>query len=62
MHKLSKQLALGEIQRLHNNNMLIKKWLDRREIYMLTTLVPDTVVNTGKLYRNGEPVKCLLVL
>lgn len=56
MPNLSKKLALGEIQRLHNN-MLIIKWLDRREVYMLTTLVPDTVVNTGKLYRNEEPVK-----
>lgn len=46
MSNMTIKLALREIQRMHTN-MLMLKWLDPQEVYILTTLVPDTVVYTS---------------
>lgn len=57
MPNLKTKLALGNIQSMHTKKILVLKWLDRREVFMLTTIYPDTVVDTNKTYRSGETIK-----
>ncbi|XP_060862212.1 piggyBac transposable element-derived protein 4-like [Metopolophium dirhodum] len=48
MPELKNKLKIGETQSLHTNKMLAMRWLDRRDVYMLTTCFTDKMLCTGK--------------
>jgi len=48
MPELKNKLKVGETQSLHTSKMLAMKWLDRQDVYMLTTCFSDKMLCTGK--------------
>jgi hypothetical protein len=46
--KFTKKLQKGQRESKHTNNMMVIRWIDRREVCMLTTPHEDTVRPTGK--------------
>jgi len=58
MPDLKKKLALGEVQSSHTQTMMALKWLDRREVYMLSSLYDSSSASTDKIDRaSGKVVK-----
>ena len=57
MPKFSTKLAKGEVEAKHIDNILAIKWLDRREVCMLTTLHKNQMKKTDKTNRQtGENI------
>lgn len=58
MPDLKKKLKLGEVQSSHTQTMMALKWLDRREVYMLSSLYDSSSASTNKIDRaSGKVVK-----
>ncbi|KAK9680279.1 Transposase IS4 [Popillia japonica] len=57
MPKLEKKLKQGEVITQHTDKIMALKWRDRRDVYMLTTLHTNKIVDTGKKNRQGEAIK-----
>lgn len=62
--KLEKKLKIGETESSHTNSLLAIKWLDRREVYMLTTMHDDSMKKCDKInYKTKENIlkpKCVI--
>jgi hypothetical protein len=48
MPKFTEKLQKGQRESKHTNNMMAIRWLDRREVCMLTALHEGTMRPTGK--------------
>jgi len=48
MPNLGQKLDKGEIQVAHNDVWLVLKWLDKKEVYMITTVHRVKFSTTGK--------------
>jgi hypothetical protein len=48
MSKMTEKLKKGQVESRHTDNMLALRWMDRREVCMLTTLHTGTMRQTGK--------------
>ncbi|XP_025209042.1 piggyBac transposable element-derived protein 4-like [Melanaphis sacchari] len=58
MPDLNKKIAIGEVQSSHTQTMMALKWLDRREVYMLSSLYDSSSANTNKTDRaSGTVIK-----
>lgn len=58
MPKIEKKLKKGDTASLSTDKILVTKWMDRREVTMLTTFHEDKLVATGKTdYMTGESKK-----
>lgn len=58
MPELKKKLCYGEIQSSHTKSMMALKWLDRREVFMLSSLYDSGLVNTSKINKiSGKVIK-----
>ena len=56
--QLTKKLKKGEVEALHNNTMMALKWKDKREVFMLTTMHTDEMIDTEKIDRETKrPVR-----
>jgi hypothetical protein len=51
MPKMTEILKKGQVESRHTDNALAQRWMDRREVYMLTTLYTGTMRQTGKTDR-----------
>ena len=57
MPHLGQKLKKGEIQIAHNDVWLVLKWLDKREVYMITTVHRVEFGTTGKKnWKTGEDI------
>ncbi|KAL4125843.1 hypothetical protein QTP88_010083 [Uroleucon formosanum] len=50
-------LAVGGVQSSHTKNLMVLKWLDRREVFMLSTLFNNKLGDSGKVDKNGVNIK-----
>ncbi|XP_025196777.1 piggyBac transposable element-derived protein 4-like [Melanaphis sacchari] len=63
MPELKNKLKVGETQSLHTTKMLVMRWLDRRDVYMLTTCFSDKMLCTGKTdyeNKNIRKLECVI--
>lgn len=63
MPQLKSKLMIGKTESQYTNKMMVLKWMDRREVYMLTTFHNNNLSATEKNNRNGEPIfkpECVL--
>lgn len=57
MPPLKNKLSAGGVQSSHTKNIMVLKWLDRREVFMLSTLYDDKLADSGKVDRKGVMIK-----
>lgn len=57
MPKFSNKLKKGETDTKHTENMMVVRWMDRREVCMLTTLHEHTMTQTGKTDRHTNQLQ-----
>lgn len=58
MPDLKTKLKVGEVQSANTKRMMALKWLDRREVFMLSSLHDSSLLNTNKSNRkSGEIIK-----
>lgn len=63
MPQLKSKLMIGKTESQHTNKIMVLKWMDRREVYMLTTFHNNILSATEKNNKNGEPIfkpECVL--
>jgi hypothetical protein len=51
MPQMPDKLKKGQTDSRHTDNMLALRWTDRREVYMLTTIHTDSMIQSGKIDR-----------
>ena len=52
----ARKLERGGVETKHTNNMLAVRWMDRREVCMLSTLHTDAMKATGKTDEKNNPI------
>ncbi|KAL4153797.1 hypothetical protein QTP88_001630 [Uroleucon formosanum] len=57
MPPLKNKLAVGGVQSSHTKNRMVLKWLDKREVFMLSTLFNNKLADSGKVDKNGINIK-----
>lgn len=63
MPPLKNKLAVGGVQSSHTKNIMVLKWLDRRQVFMLSTLFNNKIVDSGNVDKNGVNItkpKCIV--
>ncbi|KAL4125856.1 hypothetical protein QTP88_010096 [Uroleucon formosanum] len=56
MPSLLAKLKVGQTESQHTKNMLVVKWKDRRDVFMLTTQFEDKMVHVGKNDHQGNAI------
>jgi len=56
MPALSAKLKVGQTESQHTKNMLVVRWKDRRDVFMLTTQFEDKMVHVGKSDHQGNAI------
>ncbi|KAL4153017.1 hypothetical protein QTP88_000850 [Uroleucon formosanum] len=56
MPSLLAKLNVGQTESQHTKNMLVVKWKDRRDVFMLTTQFEDKMVHVGKNDHQGNAI------
>ncbi|XP_008181189.1 piggyBac transposable element-derived protein 4-like [Acyrthosiphon pisum] len=49
MPELKNKLAVGDVQSAHSKNIMVLKWVDRREVFMLSTKFDSNLDNSGNI-------------
>ncbi|KAL4153313.1 hypothetical protein QTP88_001146 [Uroleucon formosanum] len=57
MPPLKNNLAVGGVQSSHTKNIMVLKWLDRRVVFILSTLFNNKLADSGKVDKNGVNIK-----
>jgi len=56
MPSLIAKLKVRQTESQHTNNILVVKWKDRRDVFMLTTQFEDKMVHVGKNDHQGNKI------
>lgn len=54
---LKRKLKFGEIESTHTKNILALKWMNRNEVYVISTCTKDRLIDVEKSNRNAEPIQ-----
>lgn len=55
--RIEKKLKEGEVTFLSSDNLLVMKWKDKKDVYMLSTMHTEEFVNVPKRYRKKKIVQ-----
>lgn len=56
MPAMKEKLKKGEVVHYNTEKLLAVKWMDKREVHMLTTLHPNEMAGTGKTDKQGNDI------